>query len=194
MAGGPKTVNTSSLALGLAQVRVVASASNIGYSYPVAISSDSVGSLTKTTFTGNTEWWEHFSGFPLLKDHSIPIKEEAMLAAEYEEISPYNVALANGIDATDGSYSGTHSGEIALGGKTSPAYVRMEAVYTFPNGSNYMTIIFPRAQIKSNLELDLQAEDSAKPGMEFSSNTSDSDNADGHACWDGKPLGVIQFT
>ena len=194
MAGGPITVETSSLALGLAQIRVGPSATHIGKSYPVLSASDSIGSLTQTDFSGNTEWWEHYSGFPQLKDYSIPLKEDATLTAAYEEITPYNIALANGIDPTGGGYADAHSGEIALGGKSAPAYVRMEAVYTYPDAAHYMTIIFPRAQIKSNLEVSMNATDSAKPGIEFISNIADSNNASGHACWDGKPLGVIQFT
>ncbi len=193
MAGGPTTTDTSAIAVGLAQIRVGPAAANVGFSYPVLLEADSIGSLTKTHFTGDTEWWEHYSGFPQKKDYSIPIKEDAMLAAEYEEITPYNIAIANGIDATGGGYADAHSGEIALGGKTAPAYVRMEAVYTYPNGSNHMYILFPRAQVKSNLEIDLQASDSAKPGIEFISNISDSTTDDGHSAWDGKPLGAIQF-
>ena len=191
---GPTTNDTSTLALGLAQIRVGPASANIGFSYPVLLAADSIGSLTKTSFTGNTEWWEHYAGFPQKKDYSLPIKEDAMLAAEYEEITPYNLALANGIDPTDGSYAGSHSGEIGLGGKTAPEYVRMEALYTYPSGTDYMHIIFPLSQVKSNLEMDLQAADSAKPGIEFVSNVADSTNDDGHAAWDGKPLGASQFT
>ena len=194
MAGGPATKDTSSLALGLAQIRVGPAAANIASDFPVLLAAASIGSLTKTLFTGNTEWWEHYQGFPQKKDYSLPIKEDAMLSAEYEELSPYNLALANGIDPTDGSYADAHSGEIALGGKLAPAYVRMEALYTYPNGTDYMHVILPLAQVKSNLEIDFQAGDSAKPGIEFVSNVADSTSTNGHAVWDGKPLGAIQFT
>lgn len=191
---GPITKNTSSLALGLAQIRVGASAANIAKVQPQLLAAASIGSLVNTKFTGNTEFFKHESGFPLLEDYTIPIREGAMLECAFEEITPYNLALANGIDASAGGYTEVHSGEIALGGKTAPAYVRMEAVYTFPNGTNYMTVIFPRAQVTSSAELDLQPESAAASPITFEAKDSSSDTTGGHAFWDDKPLGAIIFT
>lgn len=293
---GPITKDTSTLALGLAQIRVGKSQANLAQTSPVLTSEDSIGALVNTKFTGNTEFYEHESGFPLLKDYSVPIREGAMLECAFEEITPFNLALANGLDptadisaaveenvntdstagtttgsitvnddggvvedtwtvvfdsATSGSiygqntgfvhsfsglssemaptnganpyftipanfFSGTwaaddmyvfkttpfvsgtdayneaHAGEVALGGKVAPAYVRMEAVYTFPNGVNTMTILFPKAQVKSTVELDMQSESPAASPITFESNDSSSD-AGGNAAWNNKPLGAIIF-
>lgn len=193
MATGPVTRDTSTLALGLAQIRVGASAINVGSIHPVLSASDSIGSLADTKFTSEVEYWRHQSGFPLMEDHVIPLSEKATLECVYEEIKPYTLALARGIDPTAESYT-SHSGEIGLGQLASPEYVRMEALYTFPNGSNYMTIIFPRAQATGAMEVALSKEDNAKPSITFEAKVSSSDVSGGHAVWNDKPLGRILFT
>jgi hypothetical protein len=193
MATGPVTRDTSTLALGLAQVRVGVSAANIANIQPALAAGDSIGSLADTKFTSEVEFWRHSSGFPLMEDYVIPLSEKATLECAYEEIKPYTLALARGIDASSG-YDQAHSGEIALGQLASPAYVRMEALYTFPNGSNYMTIIFPRAQAVGAMEIALSKEDNSKPTITFESKVASSDVSGGHAVWDDKPMGRILFT
>ena len=191
---GPTTVDTSTLMLGLAQIRIGESAANIASTAAALSSSDSIGSLTASKFIGNTEWYEHESGFPLRRDYAIAIRDQASIEGTFEEITPYNLALAYGIDPTGGGYADAHTGEIALGGRTSPAYVRAETVYTFPNGTNYMTIIFPRAQCKSSVEVDMQAETAAGVPVVIESTLADSAVSGGNAVWDDKPLGRILFT
>jgi hypothetical protein len=190
---GPVTTDTSTLALGLAQIRVGVSAANIANIHPVFTASDSIGSLANTKFMSNTDYFKHEAGFPLLEDYTIALRESASLECTFEEISPKNLAYAMGIDASSG-YTDVHSGEVTLGGRTAPAYVRMEANYTFPNGSNYMNIIFPRAQIVSSIEIDLQKETNAGVPITFESKTADSNVSGGSAVWDSKPLGRIVFT
>lgn len=190
---GPTTKDVSSLAIGLAQVRVGPSEANIADPAAVLTADDSIGSLTETTFNGSTEWWEHESGSPLMVDYQVPIREAASLECAYEEINPYNLALAYGKDPSGGGYEDSHSGEIALGGRTAPEFVRMEAVYTFPNGTNTMTIIFPRAQVKNDTSLELQKTEGAANPLTFSASRADGNTDGGDAAWDGKPLGVIRF-
>jgi hypothetical protein len=101
-----------------------------------------------------------------------------------------NMAYARGIDASSG-YTAAHSGEVALGGLVAPAYVRMEAVYTYPDGINEMQIIFPRANVVSSIEIDLKAEDSAAVPITFEAKRADSLTAGGNSIWDNKPLGRI---
>jgi hypothetical protein len=93
-------------------------------------------------------------------------------------------------------YTDVHSGEIALGDFDSRdiEYLRMEARYTFPNGTNYMDIIFPRAQAVPNTEMDLQAEDAVAVPVTFESKRADSEVSGGDVAWDDKPLGWIKFT
>lgn len=295
---GPTTKNTSTVALGLAQIRVGNSAANIASTTSVLSASNSIGALGETNYTGTVDYWKLESGFPALEDLVLPLRESAMLAVTYKEITPFNVALARGLDptatvtgtviegdavstsgTTTGSvtvaetadneitetwtvvftgadagdiygaetgivhsftdlttamtplhdtdkeyftipanfFSGTwaaddvftfrttatvtgtsaygddHTGSINLGTMTAPAYVRMESVYTYPNGTNHMYIIFPRANVTGNLELSMQAEDAAAPPMSFEAKRADSGVTGGNAAWDSAPLGKILF-
>ena len=161
---------------------------------PQGSASDSIGALANTKFTGNTDWFKLESGFPLLEDYAIAIRESAALECAFKELTPFNMALAYGLDPTGGSYDEEHSGEIALGNRSSPEYVRMEARYTFPNGTNYMDIIFPRAQPTSAVEVDLQEEDAVAVPIVFEAKRADSEVSGGHAIWDDMPLGRIAWS
>lgn len=189
---GPITKDTSTVALGLAQIRVGASAANINSPAGVLTSGNSIGALANTKFTSKIDLWRLESGFPLLEDAVIPIKETASMECAFKELTPMNLAFARGIDASTG-YSGAHSGEIRLGTMTAPAYVRMEAVYTYPNGSNTMTIIFPRAQVDPNIEADFKDNDAAASPLVFNAKNADDSVAGGSNTWNIKPLGVILF-
>ena len=188
---GPVTLDTSTVALGLAQIRVGDSATNIGNDAPVFTSSDSIGALANTRFIGNTDWFKLESGFPLMEDFTTPIREAAALECSFKEITPANIALAHGLDPNSGEYSSmtVHSGEIPLGGRYAPDYLRMEAVYTYPNAVNHMYIVFPRAQVSASVEMDLQSEDAAAVPITFEAKRADSDMTGGDAMWDDKPLG-----
>ena len=197
---GPVTNDTSSLAIGLMQIRVGASAANISSVHPVLASSDSVGALTKSTFISEVEYWEHESGFPFLKDYVIAIRENARLEGEMEELTPLNLAIARGKDiaAAPQTTFTAHSGEVLLGDRATtaaaPSYIRMEGRYTYPDGVHYMDVIFPRAQVKSSIEVDLQREDNVKVPVTFEAQRADSDVSGGSSVWDDKPLGWIKFT
>jgi len=189
---GPITTDVTSLAVGLAQIRVLESATNIGEINPIGTSADSIGALANTKYAGNTDWFKFESGFPLIEDYAIVTREKASLECAFKELSPANLALAHGIDPASG-YDDVHSGEIAIGGRTAAAYVRMEALYTFPAGVNKMHIIFPRAQVTSSPEIDMQAEDAVSVSVVFESKNASSDVSGGDAVWDNKPLGRIVF-
>ena len=295
---GPVTKDSSTVALGLAQIRIGNSAANISNINAVLTSANSIGALGATKFMSQIDSWKLESGFPMLEDISIPIRETASMEITYKEISSYNLALSRGLDpgadtsatsvkgsavspsgsvsldpiavddaggavddvftvvftgaiagkiygkeaglvhtfaavdavmtpdnsgnpyfsipanfftgtwAADDTYSfktapfvaGTsayadnHSGEIKLGAMKAPAYMRMEADYTYPNGTNKMHIVFPRANITSSTELEMQQEDAATPPMTIESKRADADIAGGNAVWDDKPLGRIYFT
>ena len=190
---GPVTTDTTSIALGLAQIRVGDSSDYIGTLGTALSSSDSIGSLASTKFIGHTEYFKLEGGFPLIEEFTTPIREAASLECAFREISPYTMALAYGIDPADGSYALVHSGEVALGAKVAPAFVRMEAFYTYPHGVNTMTIIFPRAQVSADLEMDLQSEDAAAVPIMFESKNASSDVSGGDTVWDDMPLGRIQW-
>jgi len=292
---GPLTRDTSTVALGLAQIRLGDASAFISSRSPVFGQQDSMGALGSTKFNSTVEQWKLESGFPKLEDMSIPVSEVASMECSFKEITPKNLALARGLNpfedvsatvkegsavTTSGTTSGdiavddaggavddvwsvvfssgtaydvygvntghvgggdistefapdnsgnpyftipanfftgtwaadetfnfsttayiagttafsdNHTGEIKLGSMKAPDFIRMEAVYTYPNGVNHMYIIFPRANVSMSTELDLQDSDAATSPVTFEAKRADSGTAGGHATWDDAPLGVISF-
>ena len=94
---------------------------------------------------------------------------------------------------TKSGYANNHAGTINLGTMKAPDYVRMEAVYTYPNGTNTMTIIFPRANVTSNTEVSFNATDAAAPTITFTSMNAASSSNGGSSVFDTAPMGVILF-
>ena len=120
----------------------------------------------------------------------MPIREACSLECGFKEISVANLSLARGIDPAD---LDEYDVSIALGGLVAPDYVRMEAVYTFPDNQSQMVIIFPRANVVSSMEIDLKAEDAAVIPITFEAKRGDSGVSGGNAAWDNMPLGTIVF-
>lgn len=187
---GPLTKNPQAVALGLAQIRVGAAAANISFATPKLLADASIGALANTKFTGKTDYWKLESGFPLLEDYTLPIREACSLECGFKEISVANLSLARGIDPAD---LDEYDVSIALGGLVAPDYVRMEAVYTFPDNQSQMVIIFPRANVVSSMEIDLKTEDAAVIPITFEAKRGDSGVTGGNAAWDNMPLGTIVF-
>jgi hypothetical protein len=193
---GPVVTDTSTIALGLAQVRIGASTTNIANIQPALTASDSIGGLASTKFIGNTDWFKLEDGFPLLEAFTTPIRESAAMEIAFKEITPANMALAYGKDPNASPYATmtVHSGEVPLGGRTAPSYVRMEARYTYPDGTHFMDIIFPRAQVSATVEMELAAEDAAAVPVTIESKAASSEVDGGNAVWDDKPLGRIAWS
>ena len=190
---GPVTKDTSTIALGLAKVLVGDAFSNISEKTQVLDqTADSLGALNSTSFTSNVEYWRLTSGFPQLEDLVLPLSESAQFDCEFKELNPKNLAYARGLDASTG-YDDNHSGEVPLGTIQAPDYVRMEAIYTYPNKTNHMYIIFPRAQVTSSPELSFNAEDNINVAMTIEAKRSDSGVSGGDSAWDSSPLGRIYF-
>lgn len=190
---GPKTRDTSTVALGLAKILVGPSLTNIATTTQcLNATTDSLGALNSSNFTSNVEYWTLMSGFPQTEDLVIPLSEVAEIACEFKEINPRNLAYARGLDASSG-YDNNHSGEITFGTLATPAYVRAEAIYTYPNQTNHLYIIFPRAQVKSSLELSFNATDNANVPITISAMSASSEVSGGSAVWDSSPLGRIYF-
>lgn len=296
MRSGPTTRDTSSVALGLAQIRIGSSAANIGQYAPILTAAHSMGAMAKTAFNGKVDFWKMESGFPLKEDISIPLREASSLDCTFQEMTSKNLAIARGLDpfedvlatasagtkvsasgtingvitvngaggvvadqfmvvftgATAGSifgrktghihdfvslasiiaplnganpyfsipanfftgtwaaddtfvfettpfvpgstaYADSHQGDIKLGAMKAPAYVRMESVYTYPNGINHMYIIFPRANAVSSVGLDYKKETAVDSDITFESKSADEDVVGGNAVWNDAPLGHICF-
>ena len=190
---GPTTKDSTTVPLGLAQIRIGASAALVGQIRPILASSDSIGALANTKLTLNQEFYKLESGYPLLEDAVFPLRESAMLECSFKELTPANLALAKGLDPASSDYAAAHSGSIPLGSLSTPAYVRMEAVYTFPDGTNTMTVIFPRAQVLSAPEVDFQQEEVAAVPISIEAKRADSEMSGGHVAWDSQPLGRIYW-
>jgi len=192
---GPLTKDTTTIALGLAQIRIGNSPTNITQQIPVLAASDSLGALASTSFTSNAEYFKLESGYPLLEDATYPLRESAMLECAFKEMTPANFALAKGIDPS--AYTSAHTGVIALGSISTPDFIRMEAVYTYPDGINTMTIIFPRAQVTSAIEAEFAEEEPAAVAVSIEAKRADSGITDadnpGNSAWDDKPLGLIRW-
>jgi len=186
---GPVTKDTTTVALGLAQIRVGASAANITKIYPILASGASIGALANTKFTGNTEFFRLESGFPLLEDAIFPLREAAALECAFKELTPANVALAKGLDPA--SYSEVHTGSVPLGTIAAPTVLRMEAIYTYPDQTNTMNIIFPRCQVAASIEMEFAAEEPAAVAIVIEAKRADSEITGGNAVWDAMPLGRI---
>ena len=190
---GPLTKDTTTIALGLAQIRIGNSPNNITKQNPILTAAASLGALASTTFTSNSEYFMLESGYPLLEDATYPLREKAMLECAFKEMTPANFALAKGLDPT--TYTSVHTGRVALGAISTPEFVRMEAIYTYPDGVNTMNIIFPRAQVTSAIEAEFAEEEPAAVAVQIEAKRADSGITDvgnpGNSAWDDKPLGVI---
>lgn len=186
---GPIATDTTAIALGLAQIRIGAASAFIGQRRPILPESASIGALANTKFIGNREYFKLESGYPLLEDASYPLREAAALECAFKQITPANIALSQGLDPA--GYASAHTGTIALGTVSTPAFIRMEAIYTYPDGDNTMTIIFPNAQVISSVELDWATEEPAAVPIVIESKRADGSATGGHAIWNGAPLGLI---
>jgi len=191
---GPVTKNVETVPLGLAQIRVGNATDNISDYQPALTSSESIGALANTKFTTQKDFFTLESGFPLREDKTYTLREKAMLECAFKELNPFNLGLAMGQDPTSGTggsnLSETISGEILLGTSSAPSYVRMEAVYTYPDQTSTMTIIFPYSQVTSPAEIDLQAEDTIAAPLTFESKRADGQSA----TWANAPLGRVVFS
>lgn len=194
---GPVTKDTTTVALGLAQIRIGQSAANITKIFPVLTASDSIGALANTSFTGNAEFYRLESGFPMLEDAVFPLRESAMMECAFREFTPFNFAVARGIDPNNASFpnwvntSDPHVGRIALGTLSAPSSIRMEAIYTYPDATNTMNFIFPRAQVSAAVEAEFAAEEASAVSIQIEAKRADSEVSGGNAAWDDKPLGWI---
>ncbi len=111
---GPVTRDGKTVALGLAKVMVGDSAGNI--SDPLLALNEiteSLGALNASSFTSNVEYWKLESGFPMLEDKTIPLRESVSLACEFKEVHPKNVAIARGIDPAGSIASSAHVLDVA---------------------------------------------------------------------------------
>jgi hypothetical protein len=97
------------------------------------------------------------------------------------------------VAGSGGSFSDNHTGEIKLGSMKSPAFMRVEAVYTYPNQVNHMYIVFPRANAASSVELEFQQEEGATVPITYESKRADDEVAGGNSVWNDMPLGRIYF-
>jgi hypothetical protein len=188
---GPVTKDTTAVPLGLAQIRVGNSAANITKQHPVLTGANSIGALANTKLMLNAEYYKLLSGYPKLTDATFPLSESASVECAFLEWTPANFALARGLDPA--GYPNNHSGIIKLGTMAAPIFIRMEAVYTYPNMTDRMIVIFPRGQVSATVEAEWQAEEPGSVPITIESQRADSEMAGGNSAWDDKPLGQIMW-
>ena len=82
---------------------------------------------------------------------------------------------------------------IGFGGLVSPADLRIEGVYTYPDGLKQMVFIFPRGQISASIDMDFAEQDPVAIPVQFESKTAGSQNSSGNAVWDSMPLGRVKW-
>jgi hypothetical protein len=186
---GPVTKDTTAVALGLAQIRVAAYGAKLTRTYPALTSSDSMGAMANTKFSGNVEYYRLESGFPLLEDAIFPLRESAALECAFKELTPKNMAIARGLSPT--AYTTAHKGIIPLGTVVAPTGIRVEAIYTFPDGTNTLNIIFPRANAAATIEMEFAPEEPAAVAVRLEAKRADSEVTGGNACWDNAPYGQM---
>jgi len=186
---GPVTKDTTTVALGLAQIRIGVSSTYIGQRRAILPATDSIGALANTKFIGNVDFFKLESGFPLIEDVSFPLRESAALECAFKEITPANVALSRGL--VPSNFTSEHQGEIPLGTMATPSFIRMEAIYTYPDETNTMKIIFPRAQVTSSTEIDFATEDVAAVPIVIEAKSADGSISGGSSVWNAMPLGMI---
>ena len=300
MVHGPITKTASARALGLIDIRVGASLANIASTSAVLTTAHSIGALKDSKFISTRAFFEQYSGFPKTLDGIIPLSVGAKIEGSYKEITPFNVALSNGLDpsasvtqqvthdvslvstlgtrdatksitmidatpadwanvtdewtvlftgATAGdivgkntghvhafvavsgamspvngssdkyftipadfftgtwaagdsyvfytqaggasTYAVAHTGSLGLGAMVAPADIRVEGVYTFPNGTNTLTYILPRVQVSGDLDMSYAEEDEIAPMISLNSLYAGSRIAAGHVAWDTMPSGIM---
>jgi len=72
-----------------------------------------------------------------------------------------------------------------------PADIRVEGVYTFPNGVNTLTYILPRVQVSGDLDMSYAEEDEIAPMISLNSLYAGSRITAGHVVWDTMPSGIM---
>ncbi|MFZ3044705.1 MAG: hypothetical protein WA151_02225 [Desulfatirhabdiaceae bacterium] len=82
---------------------------------------------------------------------------------------------------------------IGFGGLISPADLRIEGVYIYPDGLKQMVFVFPRGQISAAIDVDFAEQDPAAIPVQFESKTASSQNSAGNAVWDSMPLGSVTW-
>jgi len=192
---GPTTKNSGSVRIGLMKILAGLSVTYIDSKMQVLdTTTNSLGALAQTKYTGDVEWWDMYSGYPQQLDAVFPIKESASIECAFLEQTPWNLALAHGLDPTAVEYASTWSGEIALGARVAPAYLRVEGIGTYPDGTHQLNIIFPKAQVKSSVEMEDQTDQGSNTPCTIHSTPADSGVTDGNAIWDDMPLGRIYIS
>jgi hypothetical protein len=107
---GPVTVYAQSWALGLAQIRIGDSAGNMASTVPVLGNPKTLGAMANTKYVGNVDFFKQESGFPLSEDGVIPLREGAAFECAFKELTPYNIAIARGLDPTAARSAGVKMG------------------------------------------------------------------------------------
>ncbi|MGD8847999.1 MAG: hypothetical protein PVI54_20930 [Desulfobacteraceae bacterium] len=141
MTSGPITKNAKAWAIGLMQIRVGECAANIASIAPVLTAEHSIGALANTKYMGSTEYFVQESGFPLNEDGSIPLRESAQIECAFKEITPYNMAIARGLDPT-ASVTPTVTMDVAINSDSGTRDTDLSITATDETIADEWTVVF----------------------------------------------------
>lgn len=113
MPWGALSVNPDFRGMGMMQIRVGDSASNIAQVVPVLTAANSLGAMAETKFGNPNELHEFKSGFPERLDKTLPISEDLTVGCTFKELNPFNFALAKGLNPLD-----TVAARVSVAGST----------------------------------------------------------------------------
>jgi len=141
MARGPVTKNVAARTLGFLQVRIGKSAANIGTATPVLTATNSIGAVASTKIGNTREFYKYESGTPKNVDGQEVMSNVATLECAFLEHTPFNYALALGIDplgdsdasiaaGSINSSAGTTTGELSVDQNGGVINERWTAVFT----------------------------------------------------------------
>lgn len=192
---GPDLKKTSFIPIGMADILVGPSLSNIDSTDPVLTHAlHGLGVMGNTTLNTEVTVFEVKGGNPQTTQEIIPTGETFGITAEFQEQTLRNIEFSRGLVPSDSALNTNGSGEIPLGSILAPSDIRVEFVRLFPDGSN-MTGILPRCQVTPNTTIGSSPD--SPNGIEVTVNAlpanADAPDSKGSAAWDSKPLGALRI-
>lgn len=185
--------NSTTVMLGLAQIRIAESAPYIGYPTACLTKAHSLGAMVETRILGEDFDYILRSGFPQTDDLIIAYEQHVIVECVLREITPINMALMFGQAYDPTTYDDPHDGQIYLGTRGVTSFIRVEFIYWYPESNYQMHLILPKAYISTEVLIDWAVEDDYGAPFACVSTPSDSDSIGGHAIWDAAPLGCFCF-
>lgn len=177
-----RLVNRESISLGLAELYLGDSDSLITQTTRVLTSTNYFGAKTDVSFSCSREYvkrYETDGNIQFLMDHLLT-RVDISISIQFIEIYNKTISYAlggNGIDT-----------DLMAPLIDDPVKLRAELVFTYPNKTNQMILIFPRTQIVTpDFDLTFNSEDAMAAPLVIKALRTDNEN------WSTRPLGKSIF-